>query len=124
MILIREIQVIRVDKDAKEIRDMANRYIFDPILYEDVFLTPDMVKGRVFVNEDGEEICISMNDDAQKAVGLPFKTFDKMTNTIEDNKDTIDHLDKLYDEAFEVLLSYEGMSWWDRVKFIFKRRAI
>ena len=124
MILIRGIQVIKVDKDSKEIRDMANRYIFDPILYEDVFLTPDMVKGRVFVNEDGEEICISMNDDAQKAVGLPFKTFDKMTNTIEDNKDTIDQLDELYDEAFESLLSYEHMSLWDRVKFVFKGSAI
>ena len=122
MILIREIQVIKVDKDSKEIRDMANRYIFDPILYEDVFLTPDMVKGRVFKNVDGEEICISMNDDAQKAVGLPFKTFDKMTSVIDENEDTIEQLDELYNEAFEVLLSYEGMSWWERVKFIFKRR--
>jgi len=124
MILIRKIQVIKVDKDSKEIRDMANRYIFDPILYEDVFMTPDMVKGRVFTNADGEEIVISMNDDAQKAVGLPFETFDNMTTTIDDNKDTIEQLDELYREAFKTLVSYERMSWWERVKFIFRRSVV
>jgi len=122
MILIRKIQAIKVDKDSKQIKDMANRYIFDQKLYEDIFLTPDMVKGRVFKNADGEEICISMNNDAQKAVGLPFETFDKMSTTIDDNEDTIDKLDKLYDEAFESLLSYETMSLWGRIKFIFKGR--
>ena len=96
MICITEIKVIDVEKDFIEI---CQREYMSPIKrisgsdpVEHVEVTREMIRGRTFINERGERLCIGMSKQVQDSIGLPFRAFENMSQRIEMDAITISQL--------------------------------
>jgi len=111
MIVVKSVEII----DSGDINDRYeywNRFKLGPlpddfIKDEDIF--KEAIEGRYFTwFLDGErhEVCIGWSNEVQKALGLPFEVFNKQEEALL---------------AYRALLhKYEGMGFWQRLKFLFK----
>ena len=81
MLVVKDIEVLRVERDHIQIAHYSPPGIF---LAESLKtgklkeISIEDIHGRVFRNSRGERICIGMSNAVQKAIGLPFDVFESM----------------------------------------------
>lgn len=76
---------------------------------EDEYMFCETIEGHRFVwflNGEKHELCIGWSDQVQKALGLPFDVFKNQEEMLMWQRALIHY--------------YEGMSFWQRLKFLFK----
>jgi len=83
MLLVKEVKVIKTERnDWQEIYHMSAMpdYVkyreFPDIVLDEMQIKREMVEGRRFVNEHGEEVVIGWAIDVQETLGLPFEVFE------------------------------------------------
>lgn len=122
MICIKSIEVIEVERDDVEVAHFrwpdgyfeTGDYESSPMTAD---LTYEMVRGRVFRNANGQEVCIGMSKQVQDAIGLPFAVFENMEKKIGDlqlARDTTKFkLDRL-------CCRLNNTGFWGRLKWLFR----
>ena len=126
MILIQEIKVIQTDIDPITIAHaLACNYEPMRTAYIPPEITTEMVRGRRFVNHQGEEVCIGMSEQVQQAIGLPFEVYDNMQSSISFLEKRCQNLNienfhqrnriRFMEERFQ------SINLWGRIKFVFTR---
>ena len=117
MICIKSIEVLEVERKDVEVAHFKwpDGY-FETGDYEcstmTAELTYEMVRGRVFRNANGQEVCIGMTKQVQDAVGLPFEAFENMEKEISN----------LYEEVGNLRLAISmlrGTGFWGRLRWLF-----
>jgi len=96
MLVITDIKVANVDRDSVMIAKYRNLPSFAEVLNAEtegrVEITEEMVRGRVFRNVRGEEVCIGMSTLVQEALGMPADCFDLMQRELDTQSRTIAEL--------------------------------
>lgn len=92
MILITDVKYLNVPSDPYETwDDLCKNYTIramnypdnydnyvDALSEKDLNIETEIVKGKRFVNNSGDELCIGMKKDVQKLIGLPFSVYDDL----------------------------------------------
>jgi len=92
MICITDIKIVEVSKNEVAILQTEGlpnkllKYVCLATPPEKVEVTQEMIRGREFINADGERICIGMSKKVQDVLGLPFKTFESMNKELMDKR--------------------------------------
>lgn len=71
-------------------------------------VTEEMIHGKRFINHRGEEFCIGMSEDVQKAIGLPFEAYEDLTSSLKSCQSRYRNLQQSIPKTF-----------WERLKFLF-----
>lgn len=77
----------------------------------------EIIRGHIFYNYKGEEVCIGWSKDIQEAIGLPFSVFAECEKNTEENGRYIKHLRG-------ILSLYEKAGFLKRLKYLFKGEII
>lgn len=118
MLLIRKVEYVDVPSDVTKIYDFIddknNRPLFDgnnDFLLNMMAVEQEIVRGKRYRNEKGDEICIGIPQEIQGILGLPFSDFKRLENNINALRIETKNLKK-------ELKSYKEMSFWNRLKFL------
>ena len=126
MLLIRAINVIQTDLDPITIAS-ALSCSYEPMRanYIPPEITTEMVRGRRFVNHQGEEVCIGMSKQVQEAIGLPFEVYDNMQSSISFLEKRCQNLNNenfnLRNRIRFMEERFQSINLWGRIKFVFTR---
>lgn len=86
---------------------------------EKINVTNEVIRGRYFVNNKGDEVCLSYKKDIQDLLGLPFEVFENLSNDIKILQGLNFKITKEKDKEEAKLKTFLNMSFWDRLKFLF-----
>lgn len=125
MIVVTGIEICHCERDSYEVHRLTE----EPTsinMSNDVFRCPDIeteiIRGRLFVNARGEEVCLGASEDIQKALGIPMEAFDNLRKEVEKATLKVFYLEEVKDEyRFELLAlrkKYKTMSFLNRLKFL------
>jgi len=126
MILIQEIKVIQTDLDPITIAS-ALSCSYEPMRAKNIppEITTEMIRGRRFVNHQGEEVCIGMSKQVQEAIGLPFEVYDNMQSSISFLEKRCQNLNNenfwLRNRIGFMEERFQSINLWGRIKFVFTR---
>jgi len=141
MLVVKDIKVSHVDRDqwyVNHYKEQEFAFLNPAAKVHKQEITTEMVRGRSFFNVRGEEFCIGMTKQVQDAIGLPFEDFENKNALIEELRsrlfekdrhitrqtDTIIKMEqsskKEIDDLVGIIFTYESMSFWKRLKFLFK----
>lgn len=121
MILIEDINVKVVPEDIVQIyrEKQAAQPHFDDTLDKEIETTIELIRGKHFINNREQVVCIGMSKQVQDAIGLPFEAFDSLQETLEiSNKnysDKVTELSKLQN-------SINDAPFLSRLKYLFTGR--
>ncbi len=118
-----EIKVIDVDYDMVRIAhhpqsDFAEIVDSNPPEYTKV--KQEVIEGRRFVNIRGQEFCVGMSKQVQEAIGLPFEVYQTQREEIVQLRDSLSIESSQQKTILKQLIAYQRMSFWARVKFLFR----
>lgn len=128
MILVESIKYKTVRDDfVKYTEAMPNMSNCDPAIPGDLLdklnLKSIIVTGEHFKNEMGQTVVIGMNPDVQSLIGLPFKSFKKMSDVIQKQNAEIANLRQTLNEAHTYVDQIEHFTfigilkfWWSKKK--------
>lgn len=125
MICISEIKVVKADRDFLYLSKIDNVPPFAEVigspLHEYAEVKTEMVTGKVFVNNNGERICIGMTKQVQDLIGLPFSAFDNMAKRIDEDNATIRNLNVSVSQYKSEIDKYKTARFIDRLKYLFTK---
>jgi len=98
------------------------------------FLEVENIVGKEFVNEKGQRVMLGMSEDVQNLIGLPFRVFrdqEKVIDSYRNMNETFRKSNNALQQS-NINLSmdndilrnklnfYRNMSFWQRLRFLFK----
>ena len=128
MLCITKIEVVNVPEDKLDLYYFDSPFAnvlpiegTDPIEYTEVKV--EHIKGRVFINNRHEEICIGMSKQVQDLIGLPFYVYEKMSRENESLLSNYNYVNKLYKKVDTELDKYKKLTFFKRLKFLFTKKV-
>ena len=92
MILITDIKIKKYDGDQAQIIKQKYEELYLPMVTEEVndrMAELEHIKGRRFINSNGEEVVIGMDKESQKLIGLPLDAFDSILEREQITRDIL-----------------------------------
>ena len=132
MIVVTDVTVRMVDQDT--VRMICSRYT--PLFNKPnkggrptkALLATDVIKGKVFKNVHGEEVCLGVAPHVQTILGLPFGAFSDLRTTIKRQTMEIKHWKGKYNiwrTRYTVLWdAIYTLTMWERVMLLFFKGRI
>jgi len=98
------------------------------------FLEVENIVGKEFVNEKGQRVMLGMSEDVQNLIGLPFRVFRDQEKVIDSYRNMNETFRKSHDALHQSNINlsmdndilrnklnfYRNMSFWQRLRFLFK----
>ena len=123
MICVEDVKICQVERDTfvRTSRGAWNEegIAQGKVLPKNAGFKTEEIRGRVFANACGEEICLSMTREVQLTLGLPFEVFDNM-----EKKMSVLCQEERRSAALLVIsnlkvAAYEGAGFFKRMKYLF-----
>ena len=116
MIIIKDIEVFKVDDNRKEAFLFHGKHYrsVDDKCPSQVVINPEIIEGRnYYLNENGEKVFISIGirKDVLRFLGLPFDEFNKL-------QEKIDCLNKTLIEKDNFIAKIMNLNFWQRLMFV------
>lgn len=119
MICVEDVKIFQVDRDT-----------FERVTWGDWQVKPEnkvvkkagkteVIRGRVFNNARGEEICLAMTREVQITLGLPFEVFGNMERELSTLRQEERRSAALTVLANLKVSMYEGAGFFKRLKYAF-----
>lgn len=130
MLVVKSIEVVEVNTDVFFVRrprgiDKYPTSAGGMVALRDEQVV-DMVKGRRFINQNGNEFCIGMTRQAQTALGVPFEAIDTMKLALEEAAAQLrtSRKDAEQQRAKVAVLENKinGARFWNRLKYLLTGR--
>ena len=117
MICVQGVDIVQVPRDTfeLEIKKGTKCILKAPFVKE-------VIRGRVFINSRGEEVCLAMTREVQITIGLPFEAFENQGKQIEDLSAEVGRKRAQLVLSGLSLSMYEGAGFFQRLKYLFTRR--
>ena len=119
MYLIKDIEIAITPDDVARVAkepeiDLRKVDVMEPLVF-----SSEIVKGKGFVNNDGETIVLGATEKVQKILGLPFECFENMSRTIDNLKQECGFLQLRYRSTHIQLDNVMNAGFWRRLKWLF-----
>ena len=117
MFILSDIKMIEVSDNPYYITHSSNPNIcYNTVNPTDIkiTLTREMVEGRIFRNNRGENVCFGLSKEAGKMIGISFDTIDILTEKLSYTEEKVRRLENK-------LLEYKNMNLRKRLKILFTK---
>ncbi len=129
MILVKNIEVVEVERDPWELLSLTKPYqaveVFNPGKnvpeFIDTNVFREMVQGQRFRRPDGKELIIGYSKQVEEAVGLPFEIFKNMQDDIDDYRVTMRRQTDSINRYQSYISELGRAGFWKRIKYVFTR---
>ncbi len=124
MLLITDITIKHVKTDRDVIINQykhlhSYRDLHKPT--KDMGVREELVKGRHFVNSRGERVCLGLQLNVQKTIGIYIEAFENLERQLDTLRTDYLRISEKNIKLTTELADLKYMSWWKRLNFLFKR---
>lgn len=123
MLLIKSVEVQEILGDQAQVivdRPKVSAYVdYREMSAEEKTIKTETVRGTRFYDMHGNEVCIGMTKEVEKALKLPFAVYYNMSNAVNSKERELDQQKDVSHRLRYRLETIKGMSFWERLNRVF-----
>jgi hypothetical protein len=130
MLVVTNIEVKIVPEDIVQVvlQDPLTSYK-DPLeVQKEISTTIEQIKGKRFINNQGQTVCIGMSKQVQEAIGLPFEALDNLQKECKFLRDIRNKLENDMNTIHSNFTTFQqkvnNASFSNRLKYLFTKTII